>query len=306
MELSIRNSNNISNDSIKKKKIKKTLNVIQKHIYKTFDFLNITDVPNELILKAILKYDIDKINKNTIRYIIEDVTEQINKQHKLNTILPDSVYEKKVSSKEFFVSIDSNDRDLAKWAECNEYSIDFGGSHSYSNGKQNGYIQHYFTNIISIELISSIVPKYSDTGDHLTNYPYLLLEIDEIAGIYKGSNQYTTNAFAKLRFQNDLGHFKEYTYNNGERFIQHFHPRISLNRMTIRFRCPDGSLYNFGKFMSTNSNSSIVDINASEDDSIFINNTASETINKIPCNNSLVFKITCLEPIINTHLLHKS
>ena len=140
MELSISKSSISHNENNRKKKIKKTLQVIQKHIYKTFNFLNITDVPNELILKAILKYDINKINKSTIRYIIEDVKEQIQKQHKLNTILPDSIYEKKVNERDFFISIDSNDRDLAKWAECNEYSIDFGGSHSYSNGKQNGYI----------------------------------------------------------------------------------------------------------------------------------------------------------------------
>jgi len=309
-------------------KIKKLVTAIRKTILKKYDYIQITDITDKLLISCILKYDISRINKKVLSYIVDDVRTQINKDNNWSTFLPDSLFKKDIVKKEYFISIDSSDRNIAKWVHCNEYSIDLGGIHARSMNNQHstsGAIQSSFTNIESIELISAIVPKYSDTGDQISNYPYLLLDIDEIPGIYKGTNMHTSNAFAKLRFQNDLGHFKEYTYNNGERFIQHFNPIISLHRMTIRFRCPDGSLYNFGQFItshnpqheycppnSTNSapmddvcNPDDIDIDAGDVPSVFVSNT-QESTTQIPTNNSLVFRVVCVEPIIQTLMLQRT
>ena len=130
-------------------------------------------------------------------------------------MLPEQIFERDIKRKTYFVSIDSTDRNIAQWAHCNEYSIDLGGTQIKKLNNPNispGSISHSFTNVYSIELVSAIVPKYSDTGDQLSDYPFLLLEIDEIPGIYKGTNIHTSNAFAKIRFQHDLGYFREYTY----------------------------------------------------------------------------------------------
>ena len=119
-----------------------------------------------------------------------------------------------------------------------------------------------------------------------------------------------SNAFAKLRFQTDLGYFKEYSRNGAERFIKKFHPRISLNRLTIRFRKPDGTLYDFGNEITTsNANTSTADSSNTELDSklqqLLLDDPAMEDACQCPTiapENTLVFRIVCAEKRMDTKL----
>jgi hypothetical protein len=60
--------------------------------------------------------------------------------------------------------------------------------------------------------------------------------------------------------------------------INKFNPRVTINKMTIRFRMPDGTLYNFGGE----------------------NNTNPETVNYV------VFKVTVLQRFLETKYLNQT
>lgn len=304
--------------------------IIRKHIMKRFAFLKNEDIPDAIIHEHAKKYNVTDthVTKQFLRYIIDDLVAAIQIDHRLRSKVPATAFDENVKAKEYFVSIDSKDRNFEQWPNANEFCIDFGGIHNTrTQALHDGYVSRTYTNVESVELISVVVPKYSDTGNHINNFPYLLLEIDELAGIYDGSNKHVSNAFAKLRFQTDLGYFKEYTLNGGERFVKQFHPRISLDRMTIRFKTPSGELYRFGTVLNpttvSNTPNSSSDVNDSSDlnhnsslnsklEQLLLQDpsTVTTSINTddcpcdvhIPCENTLVFKITCRERRMDTHL----
>jgi hypothetical protein len=60
--------------------------------------------------------------------------------------------------------------------------------------------------------------------------------------------------------------------------INRFNPRVTIDKMTIRFRLPDGTLYNFGG----------------------VNNTNTATV------NYLVFKITVMQRFLETQYLNQT
>ena len=136
------------------------------------------------------------------------------------------------------VSIDSSDRNVSLYPEPNDFTFRFG--HDDSSLRT-------FADVRAVELVSVVVPKHTVDGDNVDDFPYLILEIPEIGGIYEGTNMHTGRAFAKLRFADDLGAYREYrTTDSGERFVKHFDPLRSVTQLTIRFRRPDGQLYDFG------------------------------------------------------------
>ena len=311
--------------------VKKLVVIVKKYVSKQFPYLE--SISDREIVESVLKfYDPQKeISKTTIQYIMDALTANIKKKNHLNTILPLNHTEEKRVLKEYLFSIDSKDRDKTQWLNTNEYSIDLGGIHTFQSNDtfdKMGFISKLCHDIVSIELISAVVPKHSVEGDALEDYPYLILEIDEIPGIYEGTNQYTNNAFAKIRFRNDLGtNYKEYTFNNGERFVKYFDPRITLKRMTFRWRKPNGYIYNFGTWMQSSSPNEEHTTNTSietdmcdpafiEESDIILgtqttasfgntqhNNTHGAPDNRIPSNHSMVFKFTCLENTMESTLM---
>lgn len=140
--------------------------------------------------------------------------------------------------KSHVITINSNDRDLELYPDCNEFSIEL-----YNDEDSNQFenISKY-NNIIRIELLNVIVPKYSNYDGNLDNYPYLLLEIEELGGNYSGSNNFLKNTFSKLIFEKTFGKFKSIN----QITEKEFYPPISFNKLSIKFRKPNGELYNFG------------------------------------------------------------
>ena len=72
----------------------------------------------------------------------------------------------------------------------NEFSISFGyNDNIFTNDKSNtqvGFIHKKLHNIKYVKLISLIVPYKTNDGDNIDDYPYLLLDIDEIGSKYEG------------------------------------------------------------------------------------------------------------------------
>ena len=103
-----------------------------------------------------------------------------------------------------------------------------------------GNVRERFLNIISIELVDAIVP--SDTAD---DDPYITLDIPELHSSYAGSNHYLSSTFAVLLPE------KKGTPYARCKFIspainKYRTPLASINKLTLRFKDFQGTLYDFG------------------------------------------------------------
>ena len=101
----------------------------------------------------------------------------------------------------------------------------------------------------SIQLVHCVLANKEDLQDEL----YLLLHIDELGGIYEGTNLHSTKAFAKLNlYRSGYLNTAAVSYTGFVDIYQThlkkvFQPRLAnLNKMTISFRKHDGTLFNFG------------------------------------------------------------
>ena len=157
--------------------------------------------------------------------------------------------------KSFYIGIDSKDRDTSIFTKPNEYSIKF----SPSNTTSSGYIDSGFQNIISIELIEGILIDSStetNASDNGTSFPYLLLQIEELGGLFEGTNDAMSKSFAILKNFTTQNGFKYYQLvgdtMNDEGIIKVFEPRISLSKMTVRVMTPDGTPFYFGDANDSN------------------------------------------------------
>ena len=141
------------------------------------------------------------------------------------------------------------------------------------------------------------------------------MEIDELGGIYDGTNSYTSKAFCKITFDTVVGKYVHFSPQNYEPFIKEFNPRISLNRLTIRFKKPNGKLFDFG---------TSIDYCHAECMAAYINRKGKRKkkddenkVDKIKCqigsksntdelepNISLTFKINTIERRLDTMYIH--
>jgi len=141
---------------------------------------------------------------------------------------------------EQLVSINSYDRDLQKYTQPNYYSIFF-------NNKSNDISKNiFFKNVVSVELISAIFPKKCINGNNIEDYPYIILEIEELGSNYKSINNNSLKAFAQITFDIDLGKFKKFISLKNTEYKKSFNPNIFLDKFTISIKTPNGTLYNFG------------------------------------------------------------
>lgn len=134
--------------------------------------------------------------------------------------------------------IDSKDRDFENFENANNYELDL--------------TEKALNRVKSIKLNNVILIDSSKTemsSDNLTLPPYLILEIDGLpnktSGYNCGSNKYTDKAFAVLNKYELQNGFKYYTIDK-ETGFREYNNTFSLNKIKIKFRLPDGSLFNFG------------------------------------------------------------
>lgn len=187
------------------------------------------------------------------------------------------------------IVIDSKDRDFAKYASASNFVIDFSPPESQGGvGNINtGYINTAFGNIISCELLDIILLDTSaecDASDSTgsgTAPPYIILEIPELGTNYYGTNDNLSRCFATLtsyHLQDGYKHYNINGENSNHTIMKVYNPRINLNRMTIRLKMPDGTLYSFGAD----------------------GNTSTKTVFK------LSFRITTLQKNLSTSFINKA
>ena len=166
---------------------------------------------------------------------------------------------------DFYVMVDSKDRDRNLNNAPNEFVIHFAPYQSSSNGEgPYGYVDRAFGNVKSCEITDIIIldtssePDSSDTGGK--SYPYLLLKIPELGNNYFGTNNNLTTCFAILTDYCTKGNYKYYSIagmGSNYAISKVFNPRINLSKMTISILLPDGTPFNFGSANNDNINTVI-------------------------------------------------
>lgn len=190
--------------------------------------------------------------------------------------------EPKYIEKTHFVSVNSLDRDLSI-SKNNRYQ--FKVNLGVVNGQGTLGVNSSFKNITSVEILDVMIPYDTnivpyDNRIFLSplSYPYLLLHIDELKGVYTGTNTSTERVFSHLTLDKDhssIALSSDYTTSNVnitdyaggakttntydlqfKRGYLRFHPSFfdkksflnaplaTLNRMTIKITDPFGNLIN--------------------------------------------------------------
>ena len=166
---------------------------------------------------------------------------------------------------DYYITIDSKDRDPVKYPNPNDFVIDFSPAPPASGETRKGYIERGLGNVKSCELMNVIVRDVSDQPDSSdassASYPYLLLQFDELQNNYYGTNNNITRSFALLADYSKIGTFRYYRImgDTSENTVSKvYNPRINLNKITTRLLLPDGSPFNFGSaFTNDTSNTCI-------------------------------------------------
>lgn len=152
-----------------------------------------------------------RMNKHVEENIVSDNIVS-NLSEKLDNLLQDKL---KNSQREaqpnyyervHYISVNSADR---KWENQTEDDTRYNFQVKFKAGQdfEGAGINREYKNIISVELVSAILPidahiEPFDTRIYLNimKYPYLLLRIDELDGVFMGTNSHNDRAFSTLVF----------------------------------------------------------------------------------------------------------
>jgi len=176
---------------------------------------------------------------------------------------------------DYYVVINSNDRNTNIFVAPNNFVIDFAPSSPAPlpptappgsvKDTRIGYIERNFHNIKSCELMNVIIRDTSDQPDSSdangASYPYLLLEFDELERNYYGTNDYLSKAFAILTDYTTVGKYKYYRMvgDSSENTVTRvYNPRINLNKITTKLLLPNGTPFNFGSANNNDTSNSCI------------------------------------------------
>jgi hypothetical protein len=166
---------------------------------------------------------------------------------------------------DYYITIDSKDRDPVKYPAPNQFVIDFAPAPPAPGETRKGYIDRGLGNVKSCELMNVIIRDVSDQPDSSdagsASYPYLLLQFDELQNNYFGTNNSISRSFAILTEYSLIGKYRYYRIigDTSENTVSRvYNPRINLNKITTSLLLPNGSPFNFGAaFTGDTSNSCI-------------------------------------------------
>lgn len=195
------------------------------------------------------KYNISSSDQNIIGFVTElkkiiktniDNYENIGELY--NSFNNDTTHSSTIdnpSFRDYLIHIDSNDRNMVKYPNSNNYKIIFGRKYNIMGGEDtnndNGMIKRSFTNVEKIEILDVIL---LDDNNDTNNQPYLLLNIDELGNNLYGSNRFSSNSIAKLIHYKKLDNYKFFKLN----VIKTFKPPIDINILSISLSKPNGEL----------------------------------------------------------------
>uniref|UniRef100_A0A6C0HL96 Uncharacterized protein n=1 Tax=viral metagenome TaxID=1070528 RepID=A0A6C0HL96_9ZZZZ len=170
---------------------------------------------------------------------------------------------------DYYLAIDSKDRNIKQSSAPNNFIIELAPAPSSTSENNKGYIDRAFGNIESCELLNVIIrdtsdqPDSSDTGG--INFPYLLLQFDELQQNYFGTNNDLTKTFAILTQykQKNSSKYKYYRMvgdHSESTVTKVYNPRITLSRITTRLLLPNGELFNFGAAFNDDTSNTVISV----------------------------------------------
>lgn len=216
-------------------------------------------------------------------------------------------FEKGTKENIYNLLLDTKDRNKGTYPIISHFGFFFQGHNIFSKDKENvGYINRNFNNVKCAELTEVIIPRETENGDKYELYPYLLIDIEEFGNIFEGTNESLSNAFGKISFGKVIGNYAYYNAPKDNQLKKHFNTPISLSKITVRVKKPNGDLFNFGKYISDQSNKMKFVNNPSSEENINKDELvdkvqqSSNLTQRIESNITLLFKISCLQRSIDT------
>jgi hypothetical protein len=219
------------------------------------------------------------VNSNMARPNIDSSIDLAKMQADLIKLQRDT--QPKYIEKVHYINVNSVDR---FWENSLESRYNYKVQFNQSTGFEGAAISQLYKNIVSVELVSAIMPMDTTVNTFdtrlygsLMKFPYLLLRIDELDNVFRGTNSWADMAFStllfdKVFFTNTLSadyisgtstsnsvvnstpktsFASEYirgfmkfnpAYFEKKKFYNN--PLASLNRMTIQITDPRGNLIN--------------------------------------------------------------
>jgi hypothetical protein len=164
----------------------------------------------------------------------------------------------------YYIMVNSNDRNITKFPDPNEFVIDFAPAPS-GDSPQTGYVDRSFHNIKKCYLLSVVVLDTSNVSGSSdfggVSFPYLLLQLDELQNNYYGTNSFLSKSFGILTDYTIKGKYKYYGIVgdlSDDTVNKVYNPRINLTKLTTRLLLPDGTPFNFGTAMTNDTSNSCI------------------------------------------------
>jgi hypothetical protein len=166
------------------------------------DPMKLFNLGNELTEKYTARMEERIVNDNDVQTIEPEMVE--DNQDKMVKLQRD--IQPKYIEKVHYININSVDRSWANNSNENRYNfqVKFNQNSAYSGSAT---IPHMYRNIVSVELVSAVLPMdaYIEPFDTriymgLSRYPYLLLRIEELDNVFKGTNNWVDKAFSTMIF----------------------------------------------------------------------------------------------------------
>ena len=153
----------------------------------------------------------------------------------------------KVQYREYYVTIDSLNRDRTLWPDSGNFQVKMQPEHSFNGAT----INRAFKNVRSIEVMNVVYPNVNNVTDQM----YLFLCFPEIEGVFESTNYIGNKALAKLIPSTLVGNYISIHFDKGERPKRYypFHG-VRIDKLTIQFRKNNGELFVFGPDNGQNPN----------------------------------------------------
>lgn len=141
---------------------------------------------------------------------------------------------------EYFVSIDSRDRDRELWPSSSAFEVRFEPHHTF----QGATVHRAFKNVVSVEVMEVIFPNKNNVLDEM----YLLMSIPELDGNIECSNGSTIRPIAKLVPTSASGNYVVCAFNDSQTrpkkaFQQ---PGGRIDKLTFELRNYHNDVFSFG------------------------------------------------------------
>ena len=141
--------------------------------------------------------------------------------------------------REYYVTVDSTDRDRTVWNSSSRFQIKMEPSPTF----QGATLSRAFKNVKSVDIINVVYPN----TNNVVNEMYLDLCVPELEGTIETTANFGKSAIAQLLPTKVVGNFVYSIYH------EDVHPKkyypvegMRIDKLTLEFRKKDGSLFDFG------------------------------------------------------------